>query len=533
MKGPAVTCVLVVALALAPAAAAAPGDLDERFSTDGLVAGPGLGAAQAVAVAPDGSVVIAGTDAGHAVVRRLRADGELDSSFGAQGVAGATPAYGRALALRADGRILLGGGMAASPDDFALAELAPGGQVRCGAGEFCEPTTDFGGDDRLYDVFAEAAGTTLAAGLSITPDGTRLAVARYLPSGALDPSFSGDGRLLFDHGGVTSTAEMAAVAGLPDGSVVLAGAGPGPDGSGRGDLLLAKLEPDGDLDPGFGGGDGWTTIDVANRDDASSLALAPDGAILVGIQACAFGLHTSCSSAVARFTVAGTPDPTFGGGGVVTPVPGTEVAVAPDGSAYLAGGSPVREHFQGDFSLARLTPAGTLDAALSGDGIATADFGLTHDFAFDVGLGPDGPVLAGAAGAGYGVARFELEAGPADADADGVEDADDRCPQRFAGNSSGCPRIDRTAKVRPARGGRLKVTLKSEVDACSAKQRITVIRQIPGPDGSFARPLTSRGGGWLSPKPVPEGRYRAIARRKLVPELGRCAQARSRARQVG
>ena len=244
---------------------------------------------------------------------------------------------------------------------------------------------------------------------------------------------------------------MAAVAGLPDGSVVLAGAGPGPDGSGRGDLLLAKLEPDGDLDPGFGGGDGWITIDVANRDDASSLALAPDGAILVGIQACAFGLHTSCSSAVARLTAAGTPDPAFGGGGVVTPVPGSEVAVAPDGSAYVAGGSPVREHFQGDFTLARLTPAGTLDAALSGDGIATADFGLTHDFAFDVGLGPDGPVLAGAAGAGYGVARFELEAGPADADADGVEDADDRCPQRFAGNSSGCPRIDRTAKVRPAR----------------------------------------------------------------------------------
>ena len=253
----------------------------------------------------------------------------------------------------------------------------------------------------------------MAAGLVTDGSGAHLGVARYLPSGALDGSFSGDGKLIFNAGGVDTVAEDAVVAVLPDGSILLAGAGPGPDGAGRGDFLLAKLEPDGDLDPGFGGGDGWVTLNLAGRDDAVSIAVAPDGAIVAGILACEFGLTTDCDPVIARFTAGGTLDAGFGSGGLITGAPGAAIALGGDGSVYATGESPTREYFGRDFALARYTPAGALDQSFSGGGIASADFGLTDDVGLHLDVAGDGRIVAGGiAGAQPGVARFEVADGP-------------------------------------------------------------------------------------------------------------------------
>ena len=88
-----------------------------------------------------------------------------------------------AITAREDGRLLVGGAAPALPEDFSVAE-APGFQV----------TTDFaGGRDRLTDLVEGLSDTAVAAGLVTDGSGAHLGVARYLPSGALDGSFSATG----------------------------------------------------------------------------------------------------------------------------------------------------------------------------------------------------------------------------------------------------------------------------------------------------------------------------------------------------
>lgn len=531
----AIVCAVLFGLAVPAGAGAAPGDRDPTFSSDGLVTHPGT--FRDLAVAADGSALVALNAAGQGSVMRYEPNGERDPQFGAaDGFAQVFCCNGAisSLAVRPGGRIVAGGRTGTpTSGDFGLTELEPNGDFACAAGGPCATTTDFaGGADVLTDVFAEPSGGTLAAGIVTSGPLDQLGVARYLSSGAPDTSFSGDGKLIFDSNGVTTFAEQAVVADLPDGSVLLAGAGPGPDGSGRGDLLLAKLEPDGDLDPGFGGGDGWVTVDIAVRDDADSISLGPDGAIFVGIRPCAFGLHTDCSAALAKFTPQGGLDATFGAGGVIQNAAGSFVAATSTGSVFAAGTTALRPYFLGDFALAHYTPTGAPDAAFARGGMASADVALTQDFGSGVAITTTGSVVVGGtAGSDLGLARFTLTAGPPDADADGKLDNADRCPERFAQNKIGCPRIRRELELETA-GPRLRAKIESEVDLCAGRQRLKVIELRKGPNRVVARPRTGAGGGWRSGKLDP-GLYRVRARHEVAGRIGRCNDLRPRAVRVG
>jgi uncharacterized delta-60 repeat protein len=414
--------------------------------------------------------------------------------------------------------------------DAATGQLVPS----LGAGLI---VTDFnGGDDRLTDVSIAPDGSIAAAGIVTGPEGSHLGVARYEADGDPEPGFNAGAPLTFAEGG--GFGEDAAVAALPDGSTVVAAAGPAPDGSAVGDLLVARLAPDGTLDPAFGGGDGWLTINVAGRDDARSLVVQPDGKLVVGFEACAVGLHTSCDQAVARITAAGVPDAAFSGDGVVSGLRGSEVADGGAGRVLAGGYTDSRAYFLRDFALTRLLDDGSLDPAFSGDGIATADFGLSEDLAVALAVGPDGrPVLAGTAARGgeipgLAVARFKVADGPADADADGVLNAADACPERPASNKSGCPEVRRKLLVKAAAGGKLKITIKTDLSACAARQRLKVRRSVDGRSRTFAAPKTNERGVWRSPKRVPEGVYRAKAKARVADAIGRCASAKSRARGI-
>lgn len=94
----------------------ASGVLDQTFGVSGVVRAM-LGRATAMAVQPDGKILVSGlrTDRVTYFLARFLADGTLDASFGSGGlVTDATEFYpgnfGKALALQQDGRILLGVG---------------------------------------------------------------------------------------------------------------------------------------------------------------------------------------------------------------------------------------------------------------------------------------------------------------------------------------------------------------------------------------------------------------------------------------
>ncbi|MFP5318325.1 MAG: hypothetical protein ACLGI2_08520 [Acidimicrobiia bacterium] len=157
----------------------------------------------AVAVQPDGSVVVAG-EAGSGMewpssdlfVRRYTAAGALDGGFGAGGTAlvdSGDADGGRAVALQADGKIIVAGTYRRGP---AVVRLDPDGRL----------DTTFQGGVVVLD------GPDAASAVIVDPNGRIVAatadrVTRLTPDGALDATFGhGGSAALAGIGGPTSIA---------------------------------------------------------------------------------------------------------------------------------------------------------------------------------------------------------------------------------------------------------------------------------------------------------------------------------------
>ena len=118
------------------------------------------------------------------------------------------------------------------------------------------------------------AGSLAAAVALFALSGT----AALAAEGDLDPSFSGDGRLVFS--GTVGHAEGVAVD--PEGRIVEAGA-IDPAGSDPSDMAVARFLPDGSPDPSFSG-DGVATLNAAGGtggDSANGVAIDSQGRIVL------------------------------------------------------------------------------------------------------------------------------------------------------------------------------------------------------------------------------------------------------------
>jgi uncharacterized delta-60 repeat protein len=374
------------------AAHAAPGALDSTFASGGvLLTQPGSVQVEGVAVQPDGKVVVldAGNDpekdpAAYQRVLRFLPDGTPDPSFGGgDGVAEplASPEFWtRTLGLAPDGKILVAG---YSADDFAVARLMPDGSLDpdfdgdTGTGDGIVHTALTPSWDDPHFVGIDSKGRIVVGGNG----GGDIIIARYLPDGKLDKSFAGDGTFVDM---TPATEHVAAMATLDDGLLVT--------GSVGSDSLVARYTEQGAADTSFGTlGRKVMDLGSGQNDWADSVAVQPDGRIVLGIDAYAEGtdrlialtpggdvdtgfanagsapvdfnvnaiartadnqivaagwgiLNDDDGMAVERFNADGTPDAAFGGGAtVLTRPPGGPyciadfVAVAPDGKPVLGG----------------------------------------------------------------------------------------------------------------------------------------------------------------------------------------------------
>jgi uncharacterized delta-60 repeat protein len=225
------------ALLCPPAALAGVADPDPSFGKHGLTTIP-FGAdasANAVAIAPDGDIVVAGTaesndgDADVAIAR-LNPDGSLDDTFSGDGRT--TIDVGdndgtSAVAVRPDGRIVVAGGSVFFGFRVVVIQLLPNGELDEGFGQGGIVTSlDFVASDLVLD----ASGNVVLAGEgeSERPEGGLDAViARLTPDGRLDPSFGGNGRVtigVLDVGsGAPSFDSANGVVIEPDGEIVFGG----------------------------------------------------------------------------------------------------------------------------------------------------------------------------------------------------------------------------------------------------------------------------------------------------------------------
>jgi uncharacterized delta-60 repeat protein len=325
--------------------------------------------------------------------------GDLDPSFGTGGKV--TTDFGTTddevsdkMALQADGKpVAAGFAGEGTSRDFALARYTPTGALDPTFGTGGKVTTDFFGftDHAQAGLVVQPDNKLVAGGsaFTFTTGGNYdFALARYLPDGTLDPSFGSGGKVTTDLLGFDDQA--FALARQPDGKLVAAG-------EAGADFALARYNPDGTLDPSFGSGGVVTTDFAGSTDRVEALALQSDGKVVAAGQAFS---GAGLDFAVARYHPDGTLDASFGSGGKVT----TDLAGGDDAGffsiAVLAGGklaalgSGATATGQ-DFTLARYQPNGTLDATFGSGGKVSTDFAGGDDIGIGLVVQPSGKLVAG------------------------------------------------------------------------------------------------------------------------------------------
>jgi uncharacterized delta-60 repeat protein len=269
---------------------------DPGFGTDGIVRTDVLGGwdqGNAVAVQPDGRIVVVGSAVragidGDLVLVRYEPDGSQDGSFGSGGIMtadlGTRADDGRALALLPDGRIVVAG---IAEEDLALVRCLPDGTLDPAFGTGGMTITDLGSDDVADAVALGPDGAILVAGTTIGAGGDRdLLLARYTADGTLDPSFGRGGILTTDLGDGDDFGESLVVD--ADGRIVVAGRATSPTIL---DLALERVRPDGTLDDGFGA-HGTLVVDFHGAGDLGQDVALDDQGRIVAVGSTADGAAT-------------------------------------------------------------------------------------------------------------------------------------------------------------------------------------------------------------------------------------------------
>jgi uncharacterized delta-60 repeat protein len=545
----------VVLLTMVPRAQGAPGDLDPTFSGDGKVltdiAG-GDDGASAVVVQPDGKIVTAGFASQPAggrtfVVVRYDSAGLLDPSFDDDGIVttsfGGGSAAARALAIEPDGDIVVAG-TSSQPEtgwDFALARYEPDGSLDASFGDNGRVTTDF--DDVANGINALAVqpnGKLVVAGESRGD----FALARYDTDGSLDTSFSGDGVVTTDFAGMDDAAYAVALQG--DGRIVAAGSAFRRENFYEAPqfFALARYQADGAPDSTFSG-DGILITDISQsygNARAHAVALQQDGTIVLGgvrgdERFSDLGLFSDL--VLARYNPSGSQ----GGSDAQIASAGARALAIQDNGGILAAGWTWFGESE-DFLVARWHSNSGLDSEFGGPRHpelhsrppgAVADFGhFNVDRARAMAIQADGRIVAAGRSApdynepgDFALARFRIDAlDPADADADGVTNNLDLCDHVSGPEPDGCPHYAQTVTIRYSnRDTAFRGRISSGLGRCLWDVRVAVFRHRPGEDVRVGR--FSHWPAYRVPFPLHPGWYYAKVKRSVLWERGVCEGARS------
>ncbi|TVR55715.1 MAG: hypothetical protein EA425_00470 [Puniceicoccaceae bacterium] len=319
----------------------------------------------AIALQSDGKLLVSGhfTRFGGvdcAFLVRLHPDGSLDDSFFlGQGANDEV----RAIAMQPDGKPLIGGDFTSF--DLAqrnrIARLLPDGNLDISF----DPGA--GANDSVNAIALQSDGKVLIGGRFSFFDGTiRPHIARLNPGGSLDTSFDP---------GWAANGPVNAIALKSDGKVLIGGDFTSFDLAQRN--RIARLNPDGSLDPAFNPGTGANGV-------VNTIALLPDGKTLLGGDFTSFG--GTARHRIARLNPDGSLDPSFDpGGGADATV--NAIALQADGRILLGGDFT---SFDGEDRprIVRLHPDGNLDASFDpGTGASSSIRSLA--------LQTDGKILIG------------------------------------------------------------------------------------------------------------------------------------------
>jgi uncharacterized delta-60 repeat protein len=385
------------------------------------------GAGASLAAQPDGKVVAAGPAARGMGATRFNADGTLDTSFGGDGVAFIPlPSSTRndqtqvaAVAVQPDGKVVVAGWERtnANPNDVSsplvefmlVARFTPGG----------EPDPSFSGDG-LFKAAPFGSGSASARGVAVAQDGGlivagqvdgRFALIRLFDDGLLDPGFG--------EGGVARVATAARPNGSAEAVAVVSGGRILAAGQTNAEFrdqafTVARLNATGAPDPALAG-TGALTETLDETSFASALVTLPDGRFYaVGTTIDQWGDDegggTTRRAAVIRYLENGERDDAFAGDGSVLDAfgQGLYATVSPTAAALDADGRLAVATERGP--LARYTPAGARDPAFGLGGRLRIFSAPTGESLVTL---PDGALVLGGGNERQGSRPTGFEWGPA------------------------------------------------------------------------------------------------------------------------
>lgn len=394
-------------------------DGDGRVATD--FGGGGYDESRGMVIQADGKIVTVGLTVPPAggysdfALARYNTDGSLDPTFDGDGdndgrittdLRGGDDTA-NAVAVQPDGKLVVAG-YSAEPDSggaFTVARFNTNGSLDTTFDGTGFTLTDFGtgGPQEAYGIVIQPGGAIVAVGGS----GTDVAVARYnAADGSLDTGFDDDGKVTTGFAGGSATAFDVAL--HSDNKIVIAGRSGYNYPSNESDFALARYNTDGSLDATFDG-DGRVTTAFAGADVANGVKVQPDGKIVTAG-------HSGFDFALARYNPAdGSLDTAFDGDGKVTTDFGTntldgaaDLALQPDGRIVAAGISLA------DFGVARYNADGSLDSGFGTGGKVHTDVSFGYfDTANAVALQSDGKiVVSGNTGDDRGLLRYQVTTPP-------------------------------------------------------------------------------------------------------------------------
>ena len=421
------------------------GSLDTSFGAGGkVITDPGITSeGAALAVQSDGKIVVTGNAGSHpnrmTVVLRYTPDGVLDTTFGNNGVFfSSVMKVSKDISILADDKIIIAG-ISDVPNlgRTQVLKLNANGSpdTTFGNNGIASSTYAYGSDTDKIAIQSDGKIVVSGRNLFNVPRGL---VHRFNPDGSPDPTFGTGGIREIDVG---SSMYPGGLGLQPDGKIVLAGFRSLP-GSNT-EIMLARLNSDGSFDSSFGSG-GFVFRDLSpDYDRAYNLVIQSDGKFVIG------GQYDDNQAMLARFDSTGAVDTGFGTNGLLLlpafntsaiALQGTnlivtgsasssiylarvssagaimlfrnenfvtgkndqarDVAIQPDGKIVAAGVS-VSGNGNGVVSVARLLPNGSLDTSFGSEGRVTLSDGTNYSEANAVEIQPDGKIVVAGRGSQF------------------------------------------------------------------------------------------------------------------------------------
>ena len=245
------------------------------------------------------------------------------------------------------------------------------------------------GYDRGRDIALQQDGKILVTGYMTNGTDNDLMVIRYDKDGTLDAGFGTNGAYIYDGGNGNDGGYAIAV--QSDNNILVAG--DSLNGS-DGDVIVLRLDTDGNLDPNFGS-NGIFTYDSGNGyDSVIDLLVQSDGKIIM----CGSNSNgTDSDLMVMRLTTNGILDTTFntngmaiydGGNGYDS---GLRLTIQNDGKILVTGSS--HNGSDHDILVARFNADGTLDTAFGTNGTVLYNGG-DYDRGYGIDVDSQGNILA-------------------------------------------------------------------------------------------------------------------------------------------